>query len=81
MSGLCGGVFISRLRDNYTQWGGSCVGAKGRSGQRERGDPGSGLRACGGGERRRDGRDEGKDGWASLASRLIGRKRALTCSV
>lgn len=26
---LCSRVFISRLRDNYTQWGGSGVRAKG----------------------------------------------------
>ena len=67
-----------------------------RGGWAERGDPDSGLRVdCGGRIEegtRREGevevwRQEGmggsgrRDGWASLAGRLIGRKRALTCSV
>lgn len=40
--GMCSRVFISRLRDNYTQWGGSGVRVKGAVWV-ERGDPDSGA--------------------------------------
>lgn len=67
---LCSRVFTSRLRDNYTQWGGSGVGAKGvESSKREATSArASGLKvaAAGKAEKGRGGQEETevrRNGW------------------
>lgn len=77
LPGLCSEVFISRLRDNYTQWGGRDVGARRRSGEREA----TPARASGlmvGGRRRRGqgGRERwrygGKEEWVAVVEGMVG---------
>lgn len=66
-------VFISRLHDNYTQWGGSGVGAKGvESSEREvTSARASGLKVAVVGKGRAGG-DGGMEKWVAAVKGMVG---------